>query len=396
MQKNNVLRRIFFTLIYCFLLVAHPSTSQAKKINVIYSGFAFLGEHTDIEKDYKYSSQIYALKDEVGRPVVEATLSKMISKSQCPAFNIVTGQLGDLKSGEGTACAIALDWEDVAVEKIDEGLIKSVYNLHGQVLLFDFISMEIVGCYPFGVRVTDCTPSIPSEEHKLDIFKRLYFDNIGGVSFLGSLSALLDKVKVDPLSSGITFKVADVILEPKAQSFLSKYYPNQRKQAFKIFVAQQFSSFFAQNLQLSILPYTKGKAIGNKMAGRFANGNVFELQIPDGDYPITIAIRGFKKALLDKNATGQSWAYGSFVRLNIKSALGEVINSRIKNAAVKIVPTGQEDTADRSAFIESLIALFNKTTKNISSCDSTWFEKCAEGNTTEKQFFALKEKIAKY
>lgn len=378
-------------------LFLHGGTNAyAAKTNVLYSGFAFLGEHADITTQYKYSNKIYSLQGTDGQPLVEKALSKLMSQTKCDKYNIVAGKLGQLDSGEGLSMAIALDWEDVTVEKLEEGLVKSVYNLHGQVLVFDFIKMEVVSCYPFGVRVTDCTTDTPSEEHKFEIFKKLYLSDIGGVSFLASLCELVEGLEVKSSASSLTFKVENVLLEPKALNFIEKNFPNQRNEAFKVFIAQQFSSFFAKNLKTSILPYTKGKAIGNKMAGSFANGDVFELQIPDGDYPVTIAIRGFKKVKLDENATGQSWAYGSYVRLVIESALGDVVNSKIKNAAVKIIPASQKDVADRSAFVESLLVLFDKTTKQIESCDSSWLKKCAEGASTKAQFQALKQKINKY
>ena len=396
MKKRTPIIPIFILGTLCSLFALSAASAQTTSPDVIYAGFAFLGENTDIENDYKYSSKVYALQNSTGRSLIEDTLSKKLLQTPSPAFNIIADTLGQLENGEALSLAVALDWEDVSIEEIEKGLVKSVYNLHGQILLFNFSTMEIASCYPFGVRVTDCTPELPSEEHKLEIFKKLYLENIGGVSFLESLSELLGEMKRPSNGSHLTFKVEDVVLEPKAKKFLSQNYPDQRDQAFKIFIAQQFSSFFAKNLNLSILPYTKGKAIGNKMAGRFANGEVFQLQIPEGDYPITIALRGFKKAKLDENATGQSWAYGSYIRLGIQSPLGPVVNSRIKNAAVKIIPAGQADVADRSAFVESLLALFDKTTKQVESCESKWFKKCAEGSATQKQFIALKEKISKY
>lgn len=396
-MKDNGLAQILFALfVFCIFSTLTCADAYAMKENVQYSGFAFLGEHADIESQYNYSNQIYSLKDADGRPLVEKKLSEMVGKTDIQNINVIMGSLGHLDSGEGLAMAVALDWEDVSVETLEKGLVKSVYNLHGQILIFDFVKMEIVACYPFGVRVTDCTPEIPTEDHKLEIFKKLYLSDIAGVNFLDSLCTLLKDAKVKSNASNLTFKVEDVTLEPKANDFIAKKFPDARKKAFKLFVAQQFSSFFAKNLKTSILPYTKGKAIGNKMAGRFANGDVFELKVPDGDYPITISIRGFKKVKLDENETGQSWVYGSYARLIVKSALGDVVNSKVKNGAVKIVPVGQLNVADSSTFVESLLILFDKTTKQIEMCDSDWLKKCAEGSYTGDQFEALKQKINKY
>ncbi|WP_320006378.1 hypothetical protein [Maridesulfovibrio sp.] len=396
MKDNGAAQILFALFVFCMFFTPICADAHAIKVNVQYSGFAFLGEHADIESQYNYSNQVYGFKDADGRSLVEKKLSEMVGKTEIKDINVIMGKLGQLDSGEGLAMAVALDWEDVAVEVIEKGLVKSVYNLHGQILIFDFVKMEVVACYPFGVRATDCTPEIPTEEHKLEIFKKLYLSDIAGVNFLDSLCSLLKDAKVKSNASNLTFKVEEVTLEPKAKDFIGKNFPDARKKEFKIFVAQQFSSFFAKNLKTSILPYTKGKAIGSKMAGRFANGDVFELTVPDGDYPITIAVRGFKKVKLDENDTGQSWVYGSYVRLIVKSALGDVVNSKIKNGAVKIVPVGQLTVADSSAFIESLLILFDKTTKQIETCDNDWLKKCAEGSCTGDQFEVLKQKINKY
>ncbi len=382
--------------VWLTVLLLGCGDAQAAKSDVFYSGFVFLGEHADRKTQYKYSDQIYGIKDSEGLLLVEKELNKRIANIESKNLKLISGRLGQLDSGEGLAMAIALDWEDVTVEKLEDELVKSVYNLHGQVFIFDFVKMEVVACYPFGVRVTDCTNDIPTEERKLGIFRKLYLSDIQGVSFLGALCELLEDMEVKSNASSLAFKVEDVVIEPKAKEFLDRHFADERVQAFKIFIAQQFSSFFAKNLKTSILPYTKGSAIGNKMAGRFANGDVFELKIPDGDYPVTITIRGFKKVKLDENATGQSWAYGSYVRLVVESALGEVVNSKIKNGAVKVVPQGQVNVADSSAFVESLLSLFDKTTKQIELCDSAWLNKCAEGSSTKSQFHALKQKINKY
>ena len=391
--------RIFLLYTFCvFILIPVFAEGSTMKNSVFYSGFAFLGEYADINAtgQYPYSCKINNLKIADNRPLLEKKLYEIAKNFNNESFNLIINELGSINSGDTLSMAVALDWEDVAIEKLEQNLFKAVYNLHGQILFVDFAPKKIIASYPFGIRVTDSTHQPPSNDHVLSIFKKMYTDGINGESFIKSFSTTLQNVKINYDMSGFLFKVERVILKPKAKAFLAHNFPNTKENAFKIFTAQQFSSFFAKNLQSSILPYTNGMAIG-KIAGRFANGKTFQLDVPKGDYPITITIRGFKKAKIDGNCTGQSWAYGSYIHLQVKSPLEDLlVNSRIKNASVKIIPAGQLLAADSSAFLESLLILFDKTTKQINICDSSWLKKSAEGSYTKMQFKELRKKIHTY
>ncbi|NJB68504.1 hypothetical protein GGQ74_002177 [Desulfobaculum xiamenense] len=362
---------------------------------VYYAGFAFLGDHQFISSNYPYTGVIIKELD-AERSLLETSLIKKAQTVDNKNIELQFTSLGDLKHGESISVAIALDWEDVSTEQLEDNLFKTVYNLHGQILLFDFSKMEIIACYPFGTRVTDSSDTEPTEDKKLGIIRNLYLGNIGGINFFDEACTALSHVRLNTGDAICTFKVQNVTLEQKAEDFWASQSNGTPIAAYKTFVAQQFSSAFSKNLNASILPYTKGQAIGGKMAGRFANGDVFQLDIPEADYPIELTIRGFKKVKLDENVTGTSWAYGCFARLRVDSILQEsMVDTKLKNAAVKIVPKSQATASDFSAFQESLLSLFNKTTQEIHEQDGKWLKNSAEGEKTRKQFEEFEKTIQK-
>ncbi|MCG8529710.1 MAG: hypothetical protein MI749_03480, partial [Desulfovibrionales bacterium] len=103
------------------ILLILIGTSNAHEITskVFCAGFAFIGEYKDIQHQYKYSNKIYDLKNSNGDLLVEQELKKRIAKIQCKELQIISNNIEDLNTGEGLSMAIALDWEDVATEKLE-------------------------------------------------------------------------------------------------------------------------------------------------------------------------------------------------------------------------------------------------------------------------------------
>jgi hypothetical protein len=359
---------------------------------VYFAGFAFLSDYADIAHEYPYSKIISEVSyKSKNRPEIEAILSEKVKKISNPNIEIITDKLGDHKSANALSLALALDWEDVCTEKIASNLYKIVLNLHGQILVFDFNSKEIVATYPFGVRVNDALKNQPAKDHIQNLFHRLYFGNIGDVNFLDEFIKCLQKIKIKETYSH-RLKVAEVVLGEKSFQLMPEKVKTHQD-AYKKFVAQQFSSFLSANHEVSVLPYTAGHAIKGKMALRFENGTALNLSVPDADIPIIITVRGFKKVKMDENHTGASWAYGSFIKLTVKDPWGDpVVDAKFKNAAVKIIPASQTEVtieSDWSAFEESLLSLFNQLTTQISERSSSWISKKTKDKSAKSQLKKL-------
>lgn len=397
MHTNRLISLFRDNRLLCILLMGallwfDCSASLAGQQKVYFAGFAFLVESSHIDEDLPYSRKIFALKDSAtNAPRLNDALRSCIGRKTFTDFELVTDSLGDHQSASALSLAIALDYENVNTEQID-GLFKVVINIHGQILLFDFKEKKILAAYPVRVRVNDALEKAPDDAHLMHLFEKIYFDNIGNINVLDEFIKRLSSIK---LKEGFNqhIKVSEVVIEEKSKEYLPDNF-KKRPDALKTFIAQQFSTFLSYNLGIAILPYSTGEAIGNTMACRFQNGNIFNLTIPKEDISLKITLRGFKKVKLDENVTGASWAYGTFIHFSVLNPFQDtIVNAKFKSAAVKIVPSRQTTVNDWPAFQESMLSLFDQLTQQISLRDSSWIETKAEDKDVKKQLKELEKTL---
>lgn len=397
-------RIVKWSIIIFIIELVLSSTVLAAPQKVYFAGFAFLSDSADIGHEYPFSKKISQIKN--GTPLDKVLRQKLENISN-PSIDLIIKELGEYKSSDALSLALVLDWEDVCIEELAPDLFKTVLNLHGQILVFDFDSMQIIATFPFGVRVNDALKSSPGDGHIQRLFERLYFEHIGNVNFLDEFITRLQQINIKEAYNH-RLKVTEVVIGDKSYKYMPANVKNNPN-AYKAFVAQQFSSFLSANQGVAVLPYSekneqkeniaKGQAIMGKMALCFDNATVLNLTVPEEDIPIKITVRGFKKVKMDENHTGASWAYGSFIRFTVLDPLGEpVVNAKFKNAAVKIIPASQTKVtiqSDWSAFEESLLSLFNQLTQQISKRSSNWISKKTKDKNVKKQLKSLEEVLKK-
>jgi hypothetical protein len=139
---------------------------------------------------------------------------------------------------------------------------------------------------------------------------------------------------------------------------------------------------------VSLLPYTKGEAIGSKMALRFSNGDTVNLNIPEPDFVLDLTVRGFKKIKAGENRAKIAWVYGSFVRVTLKQPDFDRVYFDIpfKFTVVKEVPVTQKSVDDWSAFQESLFAFFSDFSRQVSDPSKKWLKKVTNAENVPHQF----------
>ena len=398
---------IFIIAVFKFILI---SSIWAAPQKIVWAGFAFLSDYSDLEKEFYYSSKISNIPvDGQDSTKLETILRKKIKTVSNPEIEILSQ--GNFDSGNTVALALALDWENVCIEQLDSDLFKIVLNLHGQILVYDFDSMQVIATFPFGVRVNDAARTTPDKKYIQKLFEQLYFGKIGKINFLDEFVARLQQLEIKE-SYNHRIKVTEVVVGDKSYQYMPPEVQNNLA-AYKTFVAQQFSSFLSSNQNIAVLPYTqkneqdrqiiKGQAIRGKMAVCFDNQTVLNLEVPEEDIPIKITVRGFKKVKMDENHAGSAWVYGSFISLTVLDPLGDtVIDAKFKHAAVKEFTASHKKISDEaeiksdwSAFEESLLVLFKELTQQISERSSTWISKKTKDKNVKKQFKNLEKMLKK-
>jgi hypothetical protein len=357
--------RVTLTLLVLICALSGISFAAEDKIPVYYAGFAFLGDSADIEKNYPYSFQLSQEK-EGDQFVIENLYSKRVKSIDLNGAELVINELGDLKQGAGFSLAFAIDDETVSVEEV-AGVHKLVIDLSYQLLVFDFQEMKIVACYPLAIQYIDTFDDKPTTEDIREIITSLYLTNNLSLNIPDLTVERLQKIAFKQ-SYSANIQVDEVIVEEKAFSHLPAKYGNDVDN-FKSFVARIFNKNLSLNQGVSVLPYSKGSAIGNKMSARFANGEVYNLLLPEPDFTTQITVRGFKKVCTDEKAAGSCWVYGSYVKLTIiQPLMGKVyLDEKLKQGASKIVPASQKTVNDWPAYQDSLLLLFDTVTKEFST-----------------------------
>lgn len=357
--------------------------------NVYFAGFGYLGDSEDIAANYPYTLKLAPLHNGGPRSELEVAVAETVASAQPRGYRLVTGEYGDLAEGETLSLALTLDRETVSVEPVC-GEYKVVVDLAVQALVFDFETMAITGSYPLTLQYIDAFDTAPSEARLTELVRQLYLGNLE-VNVLERFAALLNEVRIRR-SYGNRIQVTDVALGEKALAALPSHYRNN-PDAFRAFAAQSLSSALSSEHGISVLPYTKGHAIGNRMSARFANSRVYTLSVPEPDYHMDLSVRGFKKVAFDERASGRSLVYGSFIALKVHEPLsGKVfMDQRFKRGATRVIPACQRSASDWPAYQESLLGLFDEMAHQITARERSWAKSHAGGTEALDSLRNVKE-----
>ncbi|HAB08489.1 MAG TPA: hypothetical protein DD757_13020 [Alcanivorax sp.] len=356
---------------------------------VYFAGFGYLGNSEDIAANYPYTLKLAPVRNGGPRSDLEVAVEQAVRTARPEGYHLITDKYGDLAEGETLSLALTLDSETVSVEPVC-GEYKVVVDLAVQALVFDFETMAIIGSYPLTVQYIDVFESAPSKAEIANLVRQLYLGDLE-VNVLDRFAALLNDVRIRR-NYGNRIQVTDVSLGEKALTALPPRY-RDRPDAFRAFVAQRLGSALSSEHGISVLPYTKGHAIGNKMSARFANSRVYTLSVPEPDYHIDLRVRGFKKVAFDERASGRSVVYGSFIGLKVYEPLsGKVfMDQRFKRGATRVIPACQLSASDWPAYQESLLGLFDELAHQITARERDWAKSHAGGTQALESLRNLKE-----
>lgn len=131
---------------------------------------------------------------------------------------------------------------------------------------------------------------------------------------------------------------------------------------------------FVDRLNVAMLPYTKGQAIGSKMTGRFVDGRAYQLSIPDGDYVIDLHLLGLK-TLSQDNEDGKTFNQAFFVFLGIhieQPDLGKVyFDQPMRGTGTALLLKGQKPGLSAS-YLETSAALLDGFAECLRDENDDW------------------------
>ena len=348
-----------------------PRLSAADPLPVYFGGFAFLGDFSSKSKLYPYSA---ALMDaDSNKPSqFDRDLQQRLQSVGNTTFSLELNKLGALgpKSASATALAFALDRETVSVERI-AGQYKLLVELSAQALFFDFKEFAVVASFPMTVQYIDLKQHEPTKPEIQAIIKDLYLGRLG-VNIFDEFVTTLKTVSLNPAVSR-RIRVTGVTIEEESRNALPASLKSDDA-ALQAFIAQEFGKYLSKNQRIPVLPYAVDSAVGKTMAMRISDGSVYNLKIPQEDYAVQLSLVKFKKVEFQKTAAGSSFIYGAFLHVKALEPLSGVtyFDATVKNGATKIIPAGQDVVDDWAAHQESLLALIDSFTKQLTNPEPEW------------------------
>lgn len=331
---------------------------------IYYAGQSFTSNSSSIASNFKFT--VNSL-DTVNTENLNRYVLQGLEKNH--KYHYTSDALGDSKNaGNATALALSLDSELVSVVKIGS-LYKLLYELSAQALYFDFYEKQVLAGYPFTLSYVEVFDQQPTHEDIQRTVNKFLFE--GGQNPLGrEFVSVVSKADV-PNPSSKRIRVRNVDIEPAAQAWLPDV---EQVENIKNRYGHEFGKYLGTNQSISVLPASAGTTIGNAMAARFANGDVYQLKIPEEDYQIDIVIKGFKKLQASKTNIASVYVYGAFTEIVFKEPLSgkEFFRSPVKLGATKTIPVTQTSTDDWASANEALIQLFDEFTKQINSGNKAW------------------------
>jgi hypothetical protein len=354
--------------VLAFFLASFPALS-ADEINLHFAGFAFSGNAIDIPKAFPQSNALLGGADKTSLGHFNKLLVDRLRQKQFGGFK-VSLDLGDYKKGDSLALALVLGWENVAQEKLG-GVNKISVNLQAQAMLFDFESKQVIANFPFGATYIDATNAPISDDRIRNAVAVLYGDQPGGMvdGFIDALGRMTPKK-----AYGARIQITQTSVAPEAAATLES--AGMSAESAATLLASAFERYLSMNGRIPVLPQTKGQAIGGVMSARFANGDVYNLQLPAPDFQISLNLTNIRKVELSRTGSEVAWAYASYLEPSLVEPLSgaKYLDAAFKFAVVKVISVNGE-LDDMSSFQESLLSISDQVTSQFGTPNQDWLKK---------------------
>ncbi|MEK9876883.1 MAG: hypothetical protein VW684_09505, partial [Betaproteobacteria bacterium] len=265
-MKCTSLNRFFAAIMAGLLGLPLVGSAQASPQTIYWAGVAFVGNASDIAERNPYLAEWV---DETGLLELNQRAWSELQKVERNDLEFST-DLGRSESGNAIAMALALDFEQINGYHITQLNSFCVPNaqIYAQILTFDMTESKLLSSFPIkSKRIRDCEENTQS----LSKQKALAWVDELMVGEGDSLMSVFPRaVSRLPLNRGWMFniKVGEVALGDFTKRALEEN--NIPEDAYKRWLAAQVTSNMSEKLEIPVLPYSLGQAIGGAMPLRFS------------------------------------------------------------------------------------------------------------------------------
>ena len=217
-------------------------------------------------------------------------------------------------------------------------------------------------------------------------------DNILGIVINQVLDTKLEDIKNTNFFVGIAdVQIGDLAFEQmsgnkeftKNLTFTDSFGDFQ-KESYKVWAGQQFSKWFADTFEYPLIPYVKGRALGENITLKFENANeAVNLRLPTLDFGFVINVKGFKKVKLDESKLREAFAWAAFSSIEFHNVVIKKLSEiNLKNIQTSEVNKGYS-VDDWQNFNIAQNRIMKDYVANLEKLDKKWLKKASKTSTKE-------------
>lgn len=161
--------------------------------------------------------------------------------------------------------------------------------------------------------------------------------------------------------------------------FTDPLFGDFQHQSYKVWVGQEFSKWFSDTFNYPLIPYVKGKALGNDIPLKFADSDeILNLRLPSLDFGFVIKVKGFKKVKLDESKLREAYAWAAFSSIEFHNVgVKKLTEIDLKNVLTAEVNKG-DGIDDWDNFNTSFNRIMKDYVSNINTYDKKWLSKSSK------------------
>jgi len=375
-----MIRLILFLLIFIF-----PTNLFAKKIEVNYAGFSYLGNNESQFSGMPLTTLL--TKEKKGNQnTVDFAITDKLKKTNPKNFNI-NFTLADLEKGNNIMMSIGISKEIFSEEY--NSYTKAYNNSIGlflQIYFYDFKEKKLIAAVPIYGEVNFISEKKADNNIKLKNLRDFYEDQLIGEN--GEKIGITQKIKevIENFELKEKYRnrigVTKVDIEERAKSEIPG---NINLDELKNETAQSLSSKLSLHQGVSIVPFIEGVAIGGTMKARIVQSSeIYNISLPKPDFFIELGISNFRKGIAETSDVSDIWQYGSAINIKIyEPDLNKIyLSDRLIRVANVKRAKGTEINHWGKFYYNNQI-LLEELAINISKQDRNWVS-----NTSEKREFS--------
>ena len=367
-------------LVFFFLLFFFPTVLFAKKIEVNYAGFSYLGNNESQFSGMPLTTLL--TKEKKGNQnTVDFAITDKLKKTNPKNFNI-NFSLADLEKGNNIMMSIGISKEIFSAEY--NSYTKAYNNSIGlflQIYFYDFKEKKLIAAVPIYGEVNFISEKKADNNIKLKNLRDFYEDQLIGENEekIGITQKIKEVIENFELKEKYRNRigVTKVDIEERAKSEIpSNINPDELKNE----TAQSLSSKLSLYQGVSIVPFIEGVAIGGTMKARIVQSSeIYNISLPKPDFFIELGISNFRKGIAETSDVSDIWQYGSAINIKIyEPDLNKIyLNDRLIRVTNVKRAKGTEINHWGKFYYNNQI-LLEELAINISKQDRNWISASSE------------------